>query len=371
MSNDSNSPFALAIAQDGEWAELVGRCVEQLNVPPQGALGFVYVTDPLADPLARIVTELRERLAVEHWIGAVGEGIVAGFSELYDRPAMVVMITSYAESDFTLLTQMAGHGEQLAPATDAVRLAILHADPNPGVMSELERLSGTLPDTFVNGGISSSSSGHARQVADQVSTGRLCGVVLEGSIPVLTALTQGCSPIGPRHRITRCERNVAITLDNRPALDVFNDVVGEVLARDPSRAAGFIFAGIPITNSDHGDYLVRNLLGVDRGQKLVAIADHLKEGSELMFCRRDGNTARADMLRMLSNLKERLHGQRPRGGLYVTCLGRGRNQFGDDSEELKMIREQLGEFPLCGFFANGELFNGRLYGYTGVLTLFL
>jgi small ligand-binding sensory domain FIST len=36
-----------------------------------------------------------------------------------------------------------------------------------------------------------------------------------------------------------------------------------------------------------------------------------------------------------------------------------------------MIHETLGEFPLVGFFANGEIFNQRLYGYTGVLTLFL
>ena len=50
---------------------------------------------------------------------------------------------------------------------------------------------------------------------------------------------------------------------------------------------------------------------------------------------------------------------------------RGPNQFGDDSDELKMITKELGEFPLVGFFANGEISNNRLYGYTGVLTVFL
>jgi len=89
-----------------------------------------------------------------------------------------------------------------------------------------------------------------------------------------------------------------------------------------------------------------------------------------MFCRRDSATAREDMLRMLGDLGKRAKGQ-IKGGLYYSCLGRGRNQFGDDSEELKMIRDQLGEFPLAGFFANGEISHNRLYGYTGVLTLFL
>jgi small ligand-binding sensory domain FIST len=90
-----------------------------------------------------------------------------------------------------------------------------------------------------------------------------------------------------------------------------------------------------------------------------------------MFCRRDGNTARADLERMLQRLTARLDGRTPRGGVYVSCVGRGRHQFGDQSEELRAIQEGLGDFPLVGFFANGEIYNGRLYGYTGVLTLFV
>ena len=62
---------------------------------------------------------------------------------------------------------------------------------------------------------------------------------------------------------------------------------------------------------------------------------------------------------------------RPRGGLYYSCVGRGPNLFGGESEEANMIREALGEFPLVGFFCNGEISHNRLYGYTGVLTLFL
>ena len=40
-------------------------------------------------------------------------------------------------------------------------------------------------------------------------------------------------------------------------------------------------------------------------------------------------------------------------------------------QQAGMIREALGEFPLVGFFCNGEISHNRLYGYTGVLTLFL
>jgi small ligand-binding sensory domain FIST len=35
------------------------------------------------------------------------------------------------------------------------------------------------------------------------------------------------------------------------------------------------------------------------------------------------------------------------------------------------VREILGEVPLVGFFGNGEISRDRIYGYTGVLTLFV
>jgi small ligand-binding sensory domain FIST len=91
---------------------------------------------------------------------------------------------------------------------------------------------------------------------------------------------------------------------------------------------------------------------------------------QLLFCRRDRQTAREDMTRMLKSIKQGLYGQ-PRGGLYFSCLGRGPGLFGEEHGELAMVREALGDFPLVGFFCNGEISHNRLYGYTGVLTLFV
>ena len=90
----------------------------------------------------------------------------------------------------------------------------------------------------------------------------------------------------------------------------------------------------------------------------------------MMFCRRDRQAAEADLKRMLGQIKRRLNGP-PRGGLYFSCIARGVNLFGPDSAELRLIREELGDLPLAGFYANGEISNNRLYGYTGVLALFL
>jgi small ligand-binding sensory domain FIST len=194
-------------------------------------------------------------------------------------------------------------------------------------------------------------------------------VLFRPDVGVSTRLTQGCTPIGPRHEITVAEQNVIVELDGRPALDVLREDIGEVLARDLNRAAGYIFAGFPVPASDTGTYLVRNLIGVDPANKLLAVGEYVEQGRSVMFCRRDAQSARADMVRMLRDLKRDLRAP-PRGGIYYSCLGRGASLFGTNSQELKLIEQELGEFPLVGFYANGEISHDRLYGYTGVLTLF-
>jgi small ligand-binding sensory domain FIST len=251
--------------------------------------------------------------------------------------------------------------------TDA-RFAVVHADPTqPATVQLVAQLSHSL-DGFLVGG-SSSSRGAQVQIADLPVGGGLSGVLLSSDVPVATGLTQGCSPIGPAHEVTECDRNIVAEIDGRPALDVFREDIGEVLARDLNRVAGYIFAGFPIERSDTGDYLVRNLLGIDVRRKLLAIGEYVHPGQSILFCRRDAASAEQDLLRMLRNLKRRAP-RAPKAGLYFSCLGRGPEIFGPNGE-LGRVREVLGDFPLVGFFANGEIFHDRVYGYTGVMTLFL
>ena len=95
----------------------------------------------------------------------------------------------------------------------------------------------------------------------------------------------------------------------------------------------------------------------------------MEVGQSVMFCRRDEVSARRDLERMLRTLSARLS-EPPRAGIYVSCLARGPNLFTAAGEETRIIKQHLGEFPLTGFFANGELARDRIYAYTGVLTLF-
>jgi small ligand-binding sensory domain FIST len=210
----------------------------------------------------------------------------------------------------------------------------------------------------------------SRQGEVRLVQGGLSGVLFSDEVAVAAGLTQGCTPIGPVHQITAAEENVIQAIDNEPALDVFKRDVGELLARDLRRVAGYIHAAIPVTGSDTGDYLVRNLAGIDPKRGWIAIAEYVNPGDRVLFCRRDGQSAAEDLGRMLNQLKRRGNAP-PKGGLYFSCVARGPHMFGDESAEQSRIEGELGSFPLSGFYANGEICNDRLYGYTGVLALFL
>ena len=113
---------------------------------------------------------------------------------------------------------------------------------------------------------------------------------------------------------------------------------------------------------------MRNLVGIDPDNGVFAVGEDIAAGDALMFCRRDREAAEHDLRRMLRYLKARA--ERPLGGLYFSCLARGPGMFGEVGRELAIVREELGDVPLVGFFGNGEISFDRLYAYPGVLTLF-
>ena len=368
--------FLTACAEGGDWQEIVSLCLAKLGpIPPQANLGFLYVTDALAGQLGHIADRLRRTTDVDDWVGTVGLGICCDDHEYYDAPAAAVMVGTFPPDSYRVFTTLQRdlgnlrvHQEWLDDSQ--FHPAVVHGDPRAAATPQLiELLAEGIPGIYLVGGLSSSQSTFP-QLANHLCEGGLSGVVFSSAVPVVTTLTQGCSPIGPVHRVTEARQNVVATLDDRPALEVFKEEIGEVLARDLGRAAGYIFVGRPVEGSDTGDYMVRNLLGIDPGSGQLVIGDSITTGGPLMFCRRDGASAWEDLDRALGSIKRRANAP-ILGALYISCLGRGRYLFGDNSEELQRVQQALGEVPLVGFFANGEIAHDKLYGYTGVLTLFL
>ena len=366
--------FRLAHAGGGSWDALVTKCLAELGPAPEGAnLGFVYVTDALADDLAALVERLKEATGIADWVGTIGFGICATGKEYFDEPALAVLIGALPPDSFRVLPQLTRPGEKLPAAlgqwvtAKKPMLGVVHADPrNQNLPALIDSISDDT-DCFLVGGLTA-SRGKTSQVAGRIGEGGASGVLFAGDVPVVTGLTQGCSPIGPVHEITKAREHIVMELDGRPALDVFKQDIGEVLARDLQRIGNYIHAALPIAGKDTADYLVRNLVGIDPEKKWIAVGDRLSTGDKLMFVRRDAASAMKDLKRMLAELMQRASG-RPKAALYYSCVARGPNLFGRDSEELRTVKEAIGDIPLAGFFANGEISHNRLYGYTGVLTL--
>lgn len=369
--------FCHAHAEAGQWRQAVDRALEALGAVPAGAsLGFCYVADHFAGDFHAIVERLRACTGGVCWVGTVGVGICATGIEYHDRPAIALMLCDVPRESFAPLAIDAdggiasGAGRWSQDSNAGPPFAVIHADPRTeGLARTLERASRSLDDAFLVGGLSSSRTQYA-QVAGEVFDAPVSGVVFSPEVAVATRLTQGCTPIGERHRVTACRDNIIERLDGRPALDVFREDVGDLLARDLQRAGNYILAGLPVPGSDTGDYVARHVVGAEPGKRLLAIAERVQPGDSIFFCRRDPNSAYEDLLAMLERIRP-APGQTVRGALYFSCLGRGEAQFGPDSRELRAIQQGLGEVPLVGFFGNGEISGGRLYGYTGVLVLFL
>jgi small ligand-binding sensory domain FIST len=370
--------FASAAAK-GDPAGLARGCLAAL-APVEGAnLGILYVTEPAAAALPDLVAELAGRTGVRSWVGGVGLGVCGAATEIFDEPAAVVMTAALPADEFRVFGATKDPGSDL-PRRHAAwieasqpTLALVHADPRCPDLTKAAVDAAGASGAFLVGGLVSHRCENpliARTPEeDGLGANGLSGLMLAPGIAVATALTQGCSPIGPARRIDEARDNVVMSIDGRPALSVFIEDIGPVLAADMRRVGGLIFAGLPVPGSDTGDYLVRNLLAIDPGRGWLVLGAEVAAGDTILFCRRDPESARRDMARMVRQLAGRLDGP-PKAGIYVSCVARGAALFGEAGVEAGLIRETLGEFPLVGFFANGEISRDRLYGHTGVLTLF-
>lgn len=356
---------------------LIKECLKQLgDIPPETNFGFLYISDLLTNEADYILNQLIQQTGVINWTGTIGMGLLASHQEYYDQPAMVIMLADFNEADFRMISNLTEDIEQLPDEvlkwceSNDFNVGLIHADPDNSLIQPLiQQMSSDIPGAFLVGGITS-SRGRNLQFANECYHNSISGVLFSPQVHILSNLTQGCSPIGKRHRVTQSENNIVFTLDDRPALDVLTDETGETIARDWEQAANYIFAGLVNRNSDIKDYTIRQLIGVDMENKLIAIGDYIEDGQDIIFCRRDGNSAQEDMRHMLMQLKTRIT-THIRGGLYISCIARGREQFGSNSEEVRLIHSVLGDFPMVGFFANGEIHKSMLYGFTGVLILFV
>lgn len=411
MSLVTTPNFASIAASGEDWRDISRKVLEALAPLRQRAepfnLGFLYVTDHLVDDLQSFLDLLRSVTGVEHWVGSAGLGVCSSGADYVDIPAASIMLARFSDDAFRVFPvtdlTLSGARDILEPWLDTqdAMLALVHGDPmadgDPSlILAELERLTGG----FIAGGLTSSRGAHL-QIAGQVAQGGVGGVVFSSDIDVASTLTQGCAPLGPMHIITRSDQQVIMELDGRPAFEVFTDDlkirasiasgedysghdITQALFRDEFDSLdetvknlfrGEVHVAFPVTGSDQSDYMVRNLVGIDPDTGWVAVSHHVEPGDPMMFVHRDDATVRVDLIRALTELRDRIIREQgkfaPQGAIYVSCVARAMADLGVFGGEMKIVQDVLGDIPLTGFYANGEISNRRLYGYTGILILFL
>ena len=371
--------FRYGHASRGRWQDAVAACLSTIKPVPLGAnLGFFYFNDRFIPHAAQMLAALKRETGIESWVGSAGMGVIATGVEYMDQPAIAVMVGGFPERSFSVFSGRARPpvaGTRTASGAAAAHFAVVHGDPATSDMADLiEDMAGKLESGAMVGGLTSSRDETA-QIADVVLRGGLSGVVFSSDIGVVARITQGCTPLvapdgKPRiHRVTSAEEGGIQSLDDRPALDVFRECVGAEEAADLRRAVRTHLVGVVVPESGGSDYLVRNIVAVDAVTGSIGVGGGLREGDFVVLVRRDGEAAREDLARMLGVMRTAIGGT-PRAGLYFSCIARGSNLFGETGVEPHLIRDALGDFPMVGFFANGEISQGRLYGYTGVLALF-
>lgn len=419
------SLFPYAHATHPQWpmaaALVLAQLRAQMTLPGYATapnLALLYITDHYAPHAQDILEHLSGELPlVTDWSGTVGIGIASNNVEYFDEPALAVMLLELPSHQYRVFSGIAPLGLGFEAHT-----ALVHADGETPDLAELiDEMARRTDSGYLFGGLSSSRtqsvqfavaadgnlSGHG--AASGVFTGGLSGVAFGEGVDLVSRVTQGCKPVSPMHRVTQAAHNVVVTLDGEPALDVLLRDLGVSLERpqealevvratlvglvQPQGGAGDDGALVRQTGHFGSDVTVRHIIGLDPGRRGIAVADQVQEGAQLAFCQRHMQAAKADLMRICAEVREELEPQeqtlevatalqqseaeaaphparRIAGALYVSCSGRGGPHFGGPSAEMHIVRRALGDVPLVGFFAGGEIGHRHVFGYTGVLTVF-
>lgn len=258
MTLVSSSRFASAIASGTDWRDTSKAVLEQLQRARttdntsghKFTLGFVYVSDYLAQDVGSIVNLFRSVLGVEQWTGCVGIGVCGVGAEYFDKPAIAAMVGVFPEGSFCTFPPFKLGQSDAETVLESWKknqtpmLVLAHGDPT-GLESPsriLQKLDG-LTQGFVVGGLSTSRVKYAQVAKDKTSEavhyeGGISGVAFSGDIPVASALTQGCKPVGPVRRISRGGGHNMDELDEEKAIVAFEhdmrEMVLQKIGKDPN-----------------------------------------------------------------------------------------------------------------------------------------
>jgi small ligand-binding sensory domain FIST len=347
-------------------------------------LVLAFATTAHGPGFTRLTRRAGEICGTDDVVGCSAAGVFVGERDVEGGPGVAVLAIQGDDLESRrFFVPLAGGADRVAgEIADTVgtlpgpqRLLVLFADSyNLEAPSLLESLARRLPGVPVVGGGASEdgSVGEVSVFAGNASSSHaVAGVALGGDIRSTVGVTHAVKRVGPVHRVTACQGNVVLALDDRPAYEAFANIVPAPLLEDLRRALAVVLVGLPVCE---GEFVARHLVGVDPRRGALAVATPVAAGQELFFGVRDPQGARADLQRLLELQASAWSGSPPpAGALYVNCTGRGRAFQGMSGLDTAYIRQYLGPVPLAGFLSGAEFAPGgsacQLHQYTGVLVI--
>lgn len=328
-----------------------------------------------------IADGLRKLLEPEVFIGGTAVAVAGGGVEVEDHPGLSVFAARFGAGRATgvaLETIETDDGVAIVGWPDELPTRgtlLMFADPFSFPVPDFLRMCNEqVPELTIVGGLASAGtrSGTNRLVLDdRVMDAGAVAVMCSEDVPLRAIVSQGCRPIGSPLTITSAERNFVHELAGQPAMRRLQDIVDAVDDDERELMRNGLHLGVVVDEHkldfQRGDFLIRNLLGVDQQTGSLAVGDHVEVGQTVQFHVRDAHAADEDLHHLMQ-------GVAADAALLFTCNGRGMRMFATPSHDAATIEEHLGQVPLAGAFCAGELgpVGGKnfLHGFTASVAVF-
>lgn len=385
--------FAIALSREldpGTAGQALGETVRAELGGHRPDLAFLFFSSHYVERAETLVAAVRETASPHVLLGCSGEGVIAGSEEIEGMGAAALwgarlpgtrstpLRLSFQEAESE--AAMIGWLDALGAGAESPFLFLL-ADPYTTPVNEvLATLADRCPGLAALGGLAGGGTdlGENRVLLNgKVYRDGLVGVAVASPFRIRTTVSQGCRPIGERYLVTKAEKNVVSELGGAPALERLQATVDSLEEEEQRIVPRALHLGIAINEHrerfDRGDFLIRNLIGVDRATGSMAIGDIVKVGQTVQFHLRDARAASEDLNLLLAENRAK-HPKPLLGALIFSCCGRGRGFFGRPHHDVTTLLARCGNIPVAGFFAQGEIGPvGRsnfLHGYTASIALF-
>lgn len=351
---------------------ILSRLSERIDKPYD--LVTMFVTADHVDHFQKMAKRLMQALKPATLIGCAGVSVIGVQTQIRSKPGLSVMAASMPGVKIKPVRLHPGEWGQVLNDTEFLTqqiiadpmhdpaCMILLADPfSSPMVSFLPALKHVAPHMAVIGGMASSgdSPGTNRFILnDQYWFDGAVAITLTGNLSVSCTVSQGARPIGKPMIVTKSDSHVMHELGGKPAIKALNEMLDTLgpLERNLVKTNGVLVGRVINEYKSHfgrGDFLVRKVVGYDDETGVIAINDsRLRVGQTVQFHVQDRDTAVEDLAMLLE--VQRLQGT-AQGALIFPCNTRGQKFFGVKHTDAQMVYDALGDIPLAGFFATGEI----------------